>query len=179
MKSIQRNSKKASKKRALLIIGAILLLLIAAGTVYALSRDNTDDTRPTETVDNSPQDSNTEGTETDNIDTKDPAPTENLPEETPDAELGATFTIDQIDSVVRVSTLIQSVSSTGSCILKFEKDGVMITREAGIQANPSSSTCKGFNISKSDFSAGVWSVELTISIPPKSTTLKDTITIGS
>lgn len=64
--------------------------------------------------------------------------------------------INTSDGQVRISTLIEAVTDTGNCILTLSKDSAVVTKQSGIQAGPSSSTCKGFTVSTSELSTGQW-----------------------
>jgi len=76
-----------------------------------------------------------------------------------------TVTIPSImssDGQVRISTLIEAVTNDGTCTLSLSKDGTVVTKQSGIQAGPSSSTCKGFTIPTSELSSGQWQATIQV-----------------
>lgn len=65
-------------------------------------------------------------------------------------------------SSIRVTTLIHTVTSLGTCTLTVEKGGqVGYTSSAGVQPTSSTSTCKGFDIPVDQLSAGTWTATVT------------------
>ena len=65
------------------------------------------------------------------------------------------------DSILRVRTLIQYVTATGNCTLTLTGPQQKVyTQTATVQALPSSSTCRGFDIALSNLSSGEWKIEL-------------------
>ncbi|HRN90146.1 MAG TPA: hypothetical protein PK265_00205 [Candidatus Saccharibacteria bacterium] len=70
----------------------------------------------------------------------------------------------QNGGMVQVRGLIDRVSSLGTCTLTLTKGGASITKESDIQALPSESTCKGFDVPVSELSAGTWSVTLSAQV---------------
>lgn len=64
-------------------------------------------------------------------------------------------------STLRIRTLIQYVTSTGNCTLTLTGPQQKIySATANVQALPSSSTCRGFDVPLSDISSGEWKIEL-------------------
>jgi len=72
---------------------------------------------------------------------------------------------------IQIRTIINgSVSNSGTCELRLLKSGINIIKTTDTYALPNSSTCKGFDISRSDLSAGNWTVNLTVTIDDQITT---------
>lgn len=80
-------------------------------------------------------------------------------------DIGVSFTaLNQSGDQLQIRTLIDTVSSTGVCTLTLVKDGVTVTKQSDIQAGPTSSTCKGFNVPLSELSPGSWQVTVQATI---------------
>jgi len=93
-------------------------------------------------------------------------------------ELDARITAaSQNDSVLQIRTLIQKVTSKGSCTLTLTSGDQTVTRKAGIQALANSSTCEGFNVPTTDLSQGKWNITIHISSEGQEVTLKKTVEI--
>lgn len=67
---------------------------------------------------------------------------------------------NQNGATIQVRTIIYTTTNTGSCTLIFTKGGTKVTKTASVQALPSSTTCKGFDIPTSELSAGKWQIAL-------------------
>lgn len=59
---------------------------------------------------------------------------------------------------------ISGIYSVGTCKLTLTKGSSTVTRTAGVQPLPKSSTCRGFNIPVSSLSAGQWNIRLDVTI---------------
>lgn len=71
---------------------------------------------------------------------------------------------NQDTSRLRVRTLIQTVTSDGTCTLTMQgPGGKTYSATAGVQALPSTSTCKGFDVPLSQLASGSWTIKLTFS----------------
>ncbi len=63
----------------------------------------------------------------------------------------------QNNNIIQVRSIIQKVTTEGSCTLTLTKDQTIIRKSASVQALADSSTCKGFDISISEFpDKGTW-----------------------
>ncbi|GEM_PF-2300901 len=66
-----------------------------------------------------------------------------------------------VNGALRVRSLIQGVFNEGTCTLSVKRgETVVISREAPVQAGPSSSTCRGFDIAIDSLEDGVLSVNV-------------------
>ena len=74
-------------------------------------------------------------------------------------------------------TVINQSLSSGTCNLKLThvESGRVITEQANITPNPSSSTCEGFDIPLSGLASGAWQIEIQISSNEKTGVLTDSI----
>lgn len=68
------------------------------------------------------------------------------------------------DSVYQIRTLIQKVTNTGTCTLKLTSGVRVVTKTTSVQALSQYSTCKGFDIPKSELSPGIWNLNLTVDV---------------
>lgn len=70
-----------------------------------------------------------------------------------------------INEVVQIRAVINgAVTSSGTCELLLSNNGVDVTKSVSTYALPASSTCKGFDINRSELSAGTWVIKLTVTI---------------
>ena len=72
--------------------------------------------------------------------------------------------LNQADGQLLVRALIDTVTNDGVCALTLTKGDVVVTKTAGTQSGPSSSTCKGFNVLVSELSSGEWTVQLQVEV---------------
>src|SRR6218665_1579931 len=114
-----------------------------------------------------------------------PPPTDNPalktpnPSTSPSAEFTVSFTALNLTSdQLQVRVLIDSVIGEGTCTLTLASGSRTETRESGIQALVSSSTCKGFDLPRSVLPTG--SVTATVTVTSAGTTARatQTMTIG-
>tara|TARA_B100000678_G_scaffold69367_1_gene56875 strand:+ start:652 stop:1245 length:594 start_codon:yes stop_codon:yes gene_type:complete len=65
----------------------------------------------------------------------------------------------QFESVVRIRTNIEELSSSGMCTLSMASStGATYSQSSGVQPLTSYSTCKGFDINIGDLSPGTWDI---------------------
>jgi len=85
---------------------------------------------------------------------------ENSP--TPTSQVGVTITAaNQNGQTLQIRTLVETVSSSGTCNLQLSKGSQTITKTAGLQALASTSTCKGFDVPVNELSPGLWALKVT------------------
>ena len=170
MKIIQPNNKKK-----IIIIASIVAILLATATAYAYysklgpftanSNDSINLDKPTkdelETGERIKEqsvipdgDKQTSGS--------DPAPAPQPIEGSDKKSIHVEITAaNQNESTLQVRTLIQAVTSTGTCTLSMTgPQGKTYTSTVDIQALSSSSTCKGYDIPLTDLAPGTWSLSL-------------------
>lgn len=185
-----KNSSPNKRKKIILLI-VIVVVLLGGYTAYAAaaqmwpfsSSNNTKQVNtPNDQVDSSgknPDLQKQDSTTTD--DQSSPkAPVQNSPGNTttPTTKVNVTITSVIISgSNLKVSSLIEAVTNNGTCTLTLTKDGQTITKAAEIQALPSSSTCKGFNVPLSQLSSGVWHLTLAVNTDNKTGSVNRNYTV--
>ena len=102
----------------------------------------------------------TEGINTNAGSDQSPAPTP-----TPDGSkstVGVEVTAaNQNGNVLNIRTLIQTVSSDGTCMLTMSgPSSKQYSATSDVQAGPTTSTCKGFDVPTSALSAGKWTITI-------------------
>jgi hypothetical protein len=83
----------------------------------------------------------------------------------------------QNDGLFQLRTLISAVVNTGTCTVTFTKGQQTVTKQAGVQSLPSTSTCKGFDVPVSELSPGQWDVTVTYENDTLSGKATKTVTI--
>lgn len=161
---------KKSKKKLLIAIGIILLALCLAGAAYAYTQKlgpfkNTSTTKSTTNEEKSSGAAIKKNSLENSNNQKGSSGSDPLPEPTPSSDGGkATVGMEitaanQNESVLNIRTLIQTISSEGSCLLKMTgSNGNGYTAMSDIQAMPSSSTCKGFDVPTANLTTGEWTI---------------------
>lgn len=78
------------------------------------------------------------------------------------SEVGMEITAsNQDESYLYVRTLIQTLTSSGTCTLTMTGPASKLyVATSGVQALPSTSTCAGFNIPLSSLSLGIWTISI-------------------
>lgn len=67
--------------------------------------------------------------------------------------------LNQDTNGVYIRSVIQTVTSSGACTLKMTgPNGATYTDTSGVQAMPSFTSCKGFDVPRSSLAAGTWSI---------------------
>lgn len=70
-------------------------------------------------------------------------------------------TVDKSAATLYVRSLIQTISSNGTCTLSMRhSSGRTYSNSAGSQAGPSTSSCKGFNVPLSQLTPGKWTITI-------------------
>ena len=82
------------------------------------------------------------------------------------------------DGTLVIRTTINGVLS-GSCQLTLTRasDGKKVSRSAEIVQNPSSSSCKGFDVPTSQLGSGAWNISIKVKSGSKSGTLTERVTL--
>lgn len=94
-------------------------------------------------------------------------------------ELGISITSinTQVNPISIRSVISGATTNNGTCKLILTKGLSVVTKTSDTYALPSTSTCKDFNINKSELSTGTWQVELTVTISGKESVIKDSLTL--
>lgn len=104
-----------------------------------------------------------------------PQPVEGSDKKTVNMEITA---INQTNTALQIRTLIQTITSEGTCSLSMNgPSGKTYTSTATIQALPSSSTCKGFDVPLTELSQGVWMITVSFTNDNLATSATREITI--
>lgn len=156
---------KKGKKNILIVVGTIILILVCAAVLYlwysnvqSPPQEDKDDS-PTQSIDyNTPTDEQIE----DGQNTKDRVIEEDKNQGLEES-LKVSIHATQNDSQVIIDTLVQDVLDSGTCTLTVTSGSQQVTKTADIFANPSSSSCQGFSLKKSELPAGSWSLKLAVS----------------
>lgn len=168
-----RNIKKISTTKKILLTVALLLLviIITAGTYYLLHRNanpqashsgvNVIDSNPATSTQrstgNTIKSNAASGTSSDSP----PNPVTQANSSQRTVQLSVTSK-NQTPSVYQIRSLISAVTDTGTCTLTLTKTSeTTVTMTAGIQAQATTSTCKGFDVPLSQLSTGTWQLTLT------------------
>lgn len=183
------NQNKNYKKRMVIITSLIAALLIG-GAVFAwfsplvpFFGNKSQEIRPENTVDYSKpstEQKNTgeaqkTSTTVPNQDTKTTTPS-TQPANTSD--FNVTFSaLNQVAGTIQIRSLIDAVSDNGTCMLTLTKGTATVTKQSGLQAGPSSSTCKGFDISTGELSPGTWRVSLSVAIDARNGSVSKDLTV--
>lgn len=167
----QKRLNKLIKKMAILLsvfllIGLIFIFLekihITNFISYQISKESTD--IPV-VVDNNPPTDEQKNAGNIQKETQNGAITNN------DLEITIT-SIDTSNNLVKIRSAISGViSNSGICTLNLSKGDIIVSKTSGTYAMPSLSTCKGFDINKSDLSSGVWDVKLIVNIDGKESSI--------
>lgn len=166
------NRKSTSKKNAVITIAIVIVLTLGASVAYlaiakkwffapANQQKNNKSINydpPTNEQKNAAGSSKNGSSESQGSD-QSPAPT-------PPSTSGGKATVDmtitaanQTSGTLYIRTLIQTIRSTGTCTLSMtESSGKTYAATAGVQANPSTSTCQGFNVPVSALAPGDWHI---------------------
>ena len=169
-KNIIKSNYKAIERKPLLIIGLILLMLLVAfivakllASINANKIDN--QTNQGETV----LDSNSTDQE-EIADSNSPTTTDKTPiqyeGENPNnlGELtGIISYSDVINNSLAIRITIDQFLNDGICELTLNSGSQNIVKTSNIVANPSSSSCEGFDIPLTELSSGHWNIKVTFS----------------
>ncbi len=83
------------------------------------------------------------------------------------------------DDTLTIRTTIDQRLDTGTCILKLTRNSPpkSVTKSADVIANPSSSTCKGFDIPTSELGAGYWKILIIVTSGEKKGEITGSVSI--
>ncbi len=72
--------------------------------------------------------------------------------------------LNQTADMVQIRTLISAITDQGKCTLTLTKDSTVVVKSVGIQALPSESTCKGFDVAVSELASGSWNASVVVEV---------------
>jgi len=183
MKTLNKSSSAPKKKIAIILI-AVLLVLLGGAAVYAKfyaptsTTPTSDDSTQTDQTNLDPATDEQKQAGDDQKQTNADAAADTDTGETT-GTVGVTITyFNQNGSQIQIRTLIDEVTSTGSCTLTLEKsDGTIVTKTSDIQAQPSSSSCKGFDLTTAEITPGTWKATISVKIGTQTGNANETKTI--
>jgi hypothetical protein len=166
-----RSAKYPSKLKPI-VISVLILVVIGGGVVaaYSINKANNGATEQKKAGQISPEGINY-GAPTDaqkqagsdqkgNTQSDQPAPTK--PGEPINIVITALNPPTDTNPNLQIRVRIDAVMNSGACTLTLTKGSTVITKQANIQAGPSTSTCQGFDVAGSELSSGSWSAALKV-----------------
>lgn len=170
-----RKPSKTPSKKLILVLGIVILGLVVGGVLYYKQRQN-NRVPVTETPGSDTpltRDGGTDGSD-------------KTPQQFEDSEITTSPSLDGIINYKSVSngvliiraTINQSIN-TGTCALTLTRssDKKQVSKSAEIVPNPSSATCKGFDIPVSELGSGKWNIVIEVTDGDKTGTISGDITI--
>lgn len=163
-------NKRKSSRKPIIVILLVILFLVGATVAYAYMQkigpfeEKGYSTKP------STQEEKNAGTDIkknslDQDSTKGSTGSDPSPDPTPDPNggkpgVGVEITAaNQNGEMINIRALIQTITSSGACSLSMTgPSGKTYSAAADVQALPSSSTCKGFDVPTSELSKGTWNI---------------------
>lgn len=170
-------TKKNQKKILIAVIAAVLIVAAVVGVLYyfkvgpfAPQLSDTVNLKPASKEDKatgsdikkSSLDQVTGGKQNTSSDpSPDPQPIQGSDKKSVGMEITAT---NQTSTSLQVRTFIQTITNNGTCNLTAKNSqGTAYTATAGVQAQSSTTTCKGFDIPLSELNTGTWTVTIDFS----------------
>lgn len=91
--------------------------------------------------------------------------------------ISITYINTSIDPIQIRSTISGAITNNGNCTLSLTKGSRTITKTSETYALPNSSTCKGFDIQKSELAAGAWQVKIAVTVNNVTSSVTDSFTM--
>lgn len=170
------------KMLATAIVGLIAVVYYSAFTMISNQQTaSVESSNPNQAASDSTAEDNKQATSPPTDETSDSpkTPIENEKQDTPPANkvvINITSTTTYANEI-KIGSLIESITNSGSCKISLKKKDVVITKSSGIQALPNASTCKGFTIPRAELSDGTWLITLSVTINSKTGTATKTYEI--
>jgi len=163
------------------IIPILIVLLLGSGIAYYYF-NNSQQTQRTERNENPAQNVNDDN---DTSQPEDKTPIQYSPSEDNEAPTdnntisGVITRKSSQNGTLVIRTTISELLSSGNCTLSITRstDGKKVTRLAEIVQNPSSSSCKGFDIPTSELGKGEWTIFISISSEDKKGEIRDKVSL--
>jgi len=168
--------QKPSNKPIILTVVAVLIVILGGYTAFAAyshnwpfknaedsskSQDKTSDSDSGKTA----GDSDYQPTNTNNPDKTPPQYDTPKTDEPQKPAISGVINYKSVsDGMLSIRTTIDQKLDTGTCVLKLTRNSPTksFTKSANVIANPSSSTCKGFDIPTSELGAGSWKIVISV-----------------
>ena len=186
MNSLSTTKKqRTSKRRRLLLVVALLFVLVISTGAGAWYYTNQLDSQKN-TADGSANGDSTDQDDTDGLpdaDVDDPTSNSvktNDPSPASSGDTKVEITAAYVNGdTFDIRTLIDRVTASGQCTLSMKSDsGKSYSASVGVQALPSSSTCKGFSVPMSSLSSGVWNITVSYVNDGKTSTASKEVVIN-
>jgi uncharacterized protein YxeA len=191
---MQLRTKKNSSKKPVIITLVILIVVVAVsiGTYFWLSKDKkTYSVESAQQIDeeNQTSDKSKQNISTDKTNSTDSSSTGHEKEKniTPPYEgenandsqilTGTINYIDVVDNTLIIRTTINQILDSGTCDLTLTNGTKTVIKTSDIAQNPSSSTCKGFDVPAAELGSGDWKMSIKISSGDRNGTLTGTASI--
>lgn len=176
---INKKSKKLNILKKIIIIAIVSSLLFGLAFVILEKLQITDPINQPKTI---------ELTNDQTVINTDPPTTDQraageLQKETNNAltnnDLGISITsINTSNDQVQIRSVVSgAISNNGICTINLTKGDLIVSKTSETYALPSSSTCKGFDINKTELSAGEWQIKLTVNIEDKESSITDSFNL--
>lgn len=177
---INNNPKKHSSQLIPTVLTVVILTLgLAAAACFWLasrpSQKDTDSTKTTDTTNVVNYDAPTDEQKKAGTDIK--TSTQQPPTT---SDISAVITSANVNGdIVQIRAIINgAVSGTGTCTLALTNAGTVVTKTAATYAAPSSSTCAGFDINRSELpNKGIWDINLTVTVGSNTASATKKITL--
>lgn len=184
---IIKNNRYSSGKKKVLVGAAFILIIIAGITVYYLSTSGNKKGPSVQSSDNTTKlnDVNLTPPTSDEVkagnETKKSTVEQSSSTASTNGNQPFTTTItaaNQNGNLLQIRVLIETLSTSGTCDLTLTQGSKSVTKSSDIQANASSSTCKGFDVAVSGLTSGVWNITIKVTIGSQISTTTGTVTIS-
>lgn len=81
------------------------------------------------------------------------------------------------DTIMIKSIINGAISNDGMCELTIAKNNIIITKTSNTYAMPTTSTCSGFSVKRSEMSEGTWEFKIKVNIEGKTSSVTKTYNI--
>ncbi len=187
---MKTQKNKSTTKKPLLVVFLVLLLVIGAGVAFAYSKNlwpfsKISVDRSTTTT---PRITDTQNQSSQKSEQSTPPVPEDPSKKSPEqhegdnpnsaASIWGVINYSQvINNTLSIRVTIDQHLSSGNCTLRLSKGSTTVTQQAEIVTNPSSSTCKGFDIPVSQLEKGEWNIDVNVTADNKSGTITGTVSL--
>lgn len=172
---MQSIKARKSKRRHLLVVTLVVFAAVLGVLVYiymtnglgphnlyndADTKDSTSKNESSKDIDESPTSEEKPTDPTSSSVKNSTSPDENPDTTAPDGLLSISTPYIKGDNF-NIRTSLSTVTNSGRCYLTMKRTGGgTYTAQAGVQALPSSSTCKGFDVPMSSLRSGTWTITI-------------------
>jgi len=182
--------KTLSKGKIIALVVVILVVLGAAAyTVYGLNNTASTETKEasSKTTDSIDYGEATDEQKNTGLDQKGNAQSEAPASNTNEPITVVVTALNPPDSTKKTTTSevttlqirvrIDLVTTAGTCYLTLTKGSTTVTKQAGTQAGPTTSTCRGFDVDQSELSLGEWKATIEVVSGDREGTVSQNFTV--